>query len=85
MVVFGCSAVVWAGVAFGCGVGLWWGVWDVVVGVLVGGRTVDVGGVTVVGGGVVVVVLGVEIGAVDIGEVGDVTKQRKKIWSAIDR
>lgn len=86
VVVLGCSAVVWAGVGFGCGVELWMGVWGVGVGVgvVVGGRTVDVvgGGVTIVVGGVVVVV-GV-VGDTTTGD-GVVTKQRKKVWSAIDR
>lgn len=48
------------------------------------------GGATVVGGGVTVVVGVVGVGVVDtttgVGEVvGVVTKQRKKVWSAIDR
>ena len=91
VVVFGCAVVVWGGGWFGCGVALWRGVWEVGVGVLVVGRTVDVGvvvgvvvGVTVVVGVVgvgVVVVTGAGVGVV----VGVVTKQRKKVWSAIDR
>jgi hypothetical protein len=78
-VVVGC-ALVWVGLGFGCVVELWG------VGSEVGGRVLLVGltvvgggatddGVTEVGGAVVVTTTGL----------GVVTKQQKKVWSAIDR
>jgi hypothetical protein len=91
-VLLGGAAVVWAGVGLGCGVGLSGVGWVVGVGVLLVGRTV-VGGTLDVGGGAavdVVVVVGVTVvGGVVVTTgicevVGVVTKQPKKVWSAID-
>jgi hypothetical protein len=88
VVVLCCGVVV----GLGCGVGLWGAGWEVGVGVLLVGRTVDAGGGATVVDGVTVVVGVVGVGVVDtttgVGEVvgvGVVTKQRKKVWSAIDR
>ena len=84
-VLFGCAVVVWGvGSVLNCGVALSGAGW--VVGGTLDGSTLDVGGgaadvdvLTVVGG------FGVVDTTTGVAEVVGVTRQRRKVWSAIDQ